>query len=222
MHICQILLHAFGREHIDVLETHWLEDVFLEVVIQPQPADALDKHPSPVDVDAVFPLFARLVDERLAEVFRGQAREFVQANLCVEVTETCVKHRVSEAGCEEGYERWAVKAVDFRMWDVPVCERSIRNVIFLFFGTSLPPSMTWTFASSCGTQVSFILPLATRRRFAACYSITREQSVGNRNMDDVFIADLPQDHLRAQSSRPNRHRPGQAFLAQPTACKQSQ
>jgi hypothetical protein len=200
MHICQILLHALGREHVDVLETHWLEDVFLEVVIQPQPADALDKHPSPVDVDAVFPLFARLVDERLAEVFIRQAREFVQANLCVEVTETCVKHRVSEAGCEEGYERWAVKAVDFRMWDVPVCERSIRNVIFLFFGTNLPPSMTWTFASSCGTYVS----------------------VGNRNMDGFFIADLPQGHLRAQSSRPNRHRPGQAFLAQPTACRQSQ
>ena len=100
MHICQILLHALGREHVDVLETHWLEDVFLEVVIQPQPTDALDKHSSPVDVDAVFPLFARLVDERLAEVFIGQAREFVQANLCVEVIETCVKERVSEAGCE--------------------------------------------------------------------------------------------------------------------------
>lgn len=102
MHICQILLHALGREHVDFRETHWLEDVFLEVVIQPQPADALDKHSSPVNVDAVFPLFARLVDERLAEVFIGQAREFVQANLCVEVIETCVKERVSEAGCEEG------------------------------------------------------------------------------------------------------------------------
>jgi hypothetical protein len=105
MHICQILLHALGREHIDILETHWLEDVLLEVIIQPQPANALDKHPSPVDVDSIFPLFARLVDKRLAEVFIGQAGEFIQANRSVEVIETCVKARVSEASCEEGYER---------------------------------------------------------------------------------------------------------------------
>jgi hypothetical protein len=58
-----------------------------------------------------------LVDERLAEVFIGQAREFIQANLSVEVIETCVKEGVSEAGCEEGYERRTIKAVDFRMWD---------------------------------------------------------------------------------------------------------
>ena len=101
MHICQFLLHALGREHVDVFETHWLEDVFLEVVIQPQPADALDKHSSPVNIDPVFPLFARLVDERLAKVFIWQAREFIHAGLCVKVVETCVKERVPEAGCEE-------------------------------------------------------------------------------------------------------------------------
>jgi hypothetical protein len=160
--------------------------VFLEVVIQPQPADALDKHSSPVDVDAVFPLFARLVDERLAEVFIGQAREFIQADRCVEVIETCVKERVSEAGCEEGYERWIIKAVDFKMWDIPVCERSIRNVIFLFLGTNLLPSMTWTFASSCGTgsASSYLWPRDDGSPHA--YSVTRGGKIGEIDIWTAF------------------------------------
>jgi hypothetical protein len=72
VHICEILLHLLRGKHVDVLQTHWLEDVFLEVVIQFQSADALNELSGPVDINAVFPLFARLVDERLAEVFIGQ------------------------------------------------------------------------------------------------------------------------------------------------------
>ena len=51
--------------------------MFLEVIIQLESADALNKLSGPVNIDAVFPLFARLVNERLAEVFIGQTREFI-------------------------------------------------------------------------------------------------------------------------------------------------
>jgi hypothetical protein len=88
MHVCQILLHALCRKHVDVLQTHRLEDVFLEVVIQPQSAGPFNKLSSPIDIDTIFPLFTRLVDERLAEVFIWQTREFVQANLSIEIVET--------------------------------------------------------------------------------------------------------------------------------------
>ena len=68
MHPCQMLLHIFRRKHIDVLDAHWLKDVFLEVVIQSHSGDALDKLSGPINIDTVFPLFARLVDKRLAKV----------------------------------------------------------------------------------------------------------------------------------------------------------
>lgn len=42
--------------------------MFLEVVIQSQSADALNELSRPINIDAVFPSFAGLIDERLAEV----------------------------------------------------------------------------------------------------------------------------------------------------------
>ena len=88
MHPRQVLLHLLCGKHVDVLDTHWLKDVFLKVVIQPESANSLDKLAGPVDVDAVFPLLTRLVDKRLAKVVPSHSREFIQASLSVIVVET--------------------------------------------------------------------------------------------------------------------------------------
>ena len=77
MHVCECFLHLGRGEHIDVLQSEGLQDVLEEVVIQSQAAGTLNKHASPIDVDAVFPGFAGLVDEGLGEVFPGVARELI-------------------------------------------------------------------------------------------------------------------------------------------------
>ena len=88
MHPRQLLLHLLCGKHVDVLDAHWLKDVFLKVFIQPESTNPLDKLAGPVDVDAVFPLFTRLVDKRLAKVLPRHSRKFIQASLSVIVVET--------------------------------------------------------------------------------------------------------------------------------------
>ena len=65
VHVSEVLLHMSRGEHIDVLEAHGREDVLLEVVVERHAGDARDQLAGPVDVDAVFPGFAGLVDEGL-------------------------------------------------------------------------------------------------------------------------------------------------------------
>jgi hypothetical protein len=47
VHIRQVLLHVVRWEEVNILDTHWLKDVLLEVVIETQSSDALNKYSSP-------------------------------------------------------------------------------------------------------------------------------------------------------------------------------
>lgn len=66
MHVSQVLLHAFRREHVDVLDTEGLEDVLLEVIVEGHPGHAFHDGTCPVYANPVLPLRTRLKDERLA------------------------------------------------------------------------------------------------------------------------------------------------------------
>lgn len=61
-------------------ESQRFENVLLKVVVQLEPGYAFNKLASPVDVDAILPLLARLVDQWLRENVVIRAREFVEAN----------------------------------------------------------------------------------------------------------------------------------------------
>jgi len=65
VHPREALLHLLARKHCDTVNAHRLEDMFEEVIIQLHPADTLDQLARPVDVDAVLPSLAGLVDQRL-------------------------------------------------------------------------------------------------------------------------------------------------------------
>ena len=67
VHVGEGLLHLRGREHVDVLDAAGLHDVLEEIVVQSQTRNPLHKLTSPVDVNPVLPLFAWLVDQRLAQ-----------------------------------------------------------------------------------------------------------------------------------------------------------
>jgi len=66
MHVSQVLLHTFRREHIDVLDTEGLEDVLLEIVVEGHAGHAFYDGTCPVDTHPVLPLRTRLKDEGLA------------------------------------------------------------------------------------------------------------------------------------------------------------
>jgi len=79
------------------MHTHRLEDVFLEVVIQPQSAGPFNKLSSPIDIDTIFPLLARLVHQRLGNSVIIVAREFIETTRLIIVVQTGVEEGVSEA-----------------------------------------------------------------------------------------------------------------------------
>ena len=79
-------------------DAHGLEDVLLEVIVEAEPAHTLDQLACPVDVDAVLPGFARLVDQRLREIVVERARKLIEALCAGPVDQTLVKERVAEAG----------------------------------------------------------------------------------------------------------------------------
>ena len=152
VHVREILLHVCRREHVDVLDAHGREDVLLEVVVQGHAADAGNDLARPVDVDAVFPGFAGLVDERLGQRVPGQAGEFVEPTRRIVLVQAGVEEGVAEAG-------WSDELVSStRLWYrsvmgvLPVCESSILSVMPFFLGTSFLPSITSTLASSCSQQ----------------------------------------------------------------------
>ena len=51
VHEGEVILHVLGREHVDVLDPKWLENVLLEVVIQRHSGDSFDDIPSPINAD---------------------------------------------------------------------------------------------------------------------------------------------------------------------------
>lgn len=63
VHICEILLHVFRREHVDSFETKRLHDVVLDPIVQTHTSGTLEDNAGPVDVCAVLPLFTWLVDK---------------------------------------------------------------------------------------------------------------------------------------------------------------
>lgn len=99
VHPRKVGLHVVGREHGDVLEAEWLEDVLLKVVVEPQPGGSFDQLARPVDVDAILPCFARLIDQGLGEIIVERAREFVEPPCPSPVVEALVEERVSEPSC---------------------------------------------------------------------------------------------------------------------------
>lgn len=48
MHPSKVLLHVLGWKHVNVLDSHRLEDVFLEVVVEAHPGCAFDELASPM------------------------------------------------------------------------------------------------------------------------------------------------------------------------------
>jgi hypothetical protein len=64
VHGGELLLHLRGREHCDVLETEGLDNALLDQIVQLVSSSALEDNTGPVDVDAILPLLARLVDQR--------------------------------------------------------------------------------------------------------------------------------------------------------------
>ena len=50
VHTCQVGLHLLVWEHADVVETKWLENVLLHVVIERYASDTHQGQTSPVDV----------------------------------------------------------------------------------------------------------------------------------------------------------------------------
>lgn len=79
-------------------DAHRLEDVLLEVIVEFEARDPFDQLARPVDVDAVFPHFARLVDQRLGQVVVVGAGEFVEPGGPGPLIQTVVEERVSKAG----------------------------------------------------------------------------------------------------------------------------
>jgi hypothetical protein len=77
----------------------------LEVVVERHGGDALDELAGPVDVDAVLPAGAWLIDEGLGEEFVRVAREFVEALRAVVLEELGVEEGVAESGCWGGRSR---------------------------------------------------------------------------------------------------------------------
>lgn len=140
----------------------------------------------PVDVDAVLPLLARLVDERLRNRVIVIAGELIKTTRLVIVIQAAIKEGIAEAGCEV-YQHMLTAWASVSL---PVCERSMRSVIPLFFGTSLPPSMTWTAFNSCSSDQS---PSSSR-------------------------AGRPDSLVRASPQW--QHRPKTACPAHTTACRQ--
>lgn len=104
----------------------------------------------PIDVYAVLPPLARLIDERLRYSIVIVAREFVKPRWSVIIIETAVKEGIPEASCE-AYKQNSTALASFSL---PVCESSMRSVIPFFFGTTLLPSITWTAFNSCKTGQS--------------------------------------------------------------------
>ena len=99
VHPGEVFAHRVRGEHVDVLQAQRLEDVLLEVVVERHVGGAFDQLAGPVDVDAVFPAGARLVDERLGEELVRVAREFVQPRGAVVGEKLGVEERVAEASC---------------------------------------------------------------------------------------------------------------------------
>lgn len=98
VHPRELGLHLVRREHVDVRDAHRLEDVLLEVIVEFEARDPFDQLARPVDVDAVFPHFARLVDQRLGQVVVVGAGEFVEPAGPGPLIQTGVEERVSKAG----------------------------------------------------------------------------------------------------------------------------
>lgn len=100
VHPRQLTLHVVGREEVYVRKVHRLENVLLEVVIEGQAGGAFDQDAGPVDVDAVFPSGTGLVDEVLRKIFAFEAGELIETGGSVEVVESRVEERVTEASCQ--------------------------------------------------------------------------------------------------------------------------
>ena len=62
-------------------DAHGLEDVLLKVVVEAESSRTLNELACPVDVDAVFPDFTWLVDQRLRDIIVERAGELIEA-LC--------------------------------------------------------------------------------------------------------------------------------------------
>ena len=97
IHECQVLQHVVGRKHVDVLDSHRLENMLLEVVVQRHSRNARDQFANPVEIDAILPCLARLVDERLGQVVVFATIEFIQASCTIIVDQSLIEKGVPEA-----------------------------------------------------------------------------------------------------------------------------
>jgi hypothetical protein len=96
VHGSEIGLHLLGRKHICVVDAQRLEDVFLHVVVQRLAGLSLECDACPIDIDAVFPSTAWLVDQRHPQDFGRVAAEDVEADGAAIIPKLRVEEFVSE------------------------------------------------------------------------------------------------------------------------------
>ena len=97
VHERELVDHLRGREHVNVLDVHGLEDFLLEIVIQTHARGALEAETGVVDVDAVFPARAGLVDEGLRQEIVVRAAELVETQGAVVFEQFGVEEAVAES-----------------------------------------------------------------------------------------------------------------------------
>jgi hypothetical protein len=64
----KIRFHRRGGKHRDILQSEWLENIFLEIIVERKPSRSFNKNAGPVNVDSVFPTLTGLEYERLFDV----------------------------------------------------------------------------------------------------------------------------------------------------------
>lgn len=80
VHRGEVLLHLRRREHVDVLETEWLDDALLDQVVELGARGPLENDARPVDVDSILPLLAWLVHQGHLEDVAFTCVEDVEAD----------------------------------------------------------------------------------------------------------------------------------------------
>lgn len=96
VHGSEIGLHLLGWKHGCVVDAQRLEDVFLHVVVQRLAGLSFQCDACPVDVDAVFPSTAWLVDQRHSQDFGRVAAEYVEADGAAIIPKLRVEEFVSK------------------------------------------------------------------------------------------------------------------------------
>lgn len=123
VHIRQITAHLLRREAIQIGQTQGLKNVLLKIVVELQAGGAFDDEAGPVDVGAVLPRRAWLVEQRRIEDILLVPCKLVDAEGAAPNRGTGVEEGVGEA-CGVGEEHAEGD------WSLLVCGRDAVCVYF--------------------------------------------------------------------------------------------